>query len=122
MFNRIKTPLTLAGISAGIMYLFDPDLGKRRRSLLRDKLTHFRNKMSKAADISVRDMGHRLYGSYCELHATFRGRDTSDGVVVDRVRSKLGRYTSHPSAVEVHVNNGHITLNGPILDDEVASL
>ena len=118
MFNRI----TLAGVSAGIMYLFDPDLGKRRRSLLRDKLIHFRNKLCKAADISIRDAGHRLYGTFYELRAKFRGRDTSDGVVVDRVRSKLGRYTSHPSAIEVHVNNGHVTLNGPILADEVAAL
>ena len=54
--------------------------------------------------------------------AKLRGRETFDGVVVDRVRSKLGRYTSHPSAIEVHVNNGHVTLNGPILDDEVAAL
>ena len=48
MFNRIKTPLMLAGVSAGIMYLFDPDLGKRRRSLLRDKLIHFRNKIAQS--------------------------------------------------------------------------
>jgi hypothetical protein len=122
MFNRIKTPLTLAGVSAGIMYLFDPDLGKRRRSLLRDKLTHFRNTMRKAVDISVRDMGHRLYGTFCELRTKLRGGDTSDGVVVDRVRSKIGRYTSHPSSIEVHVRNGRITLNGPILADEVAAL
>ena len=122
MLGQIKTPIALAGVSAGIMYLFDPDLGRRRRSILRDKMTHARNKLRKAADISVRDMKHRIYGTYCEMRAKIRGRDTSDGIVVDRIRSKIGRYTSHPSSIEVHVGDGHVTLNGPVLAGEVTSL
>jgi len=122
MLGQIKTPIALAGISASIMYLFDPDLGKRRRSILRDKMIHARNKLRRAADISLRDMKHRLYGTYCELRANLRGRDTSDGVVVDRIRSKIGRYTSHPSSIEVHVSDGRVTLHGPVLAGEVAGL
>src|SRR5215204_1190102 len=122
MLDRITKPLVLAGVSAGLMYLFDPDRGRRRRSLLRDKAIHAKKTIFKAADVSVRDTEHRLYGNFCELRAKLRGRDTSDGVVVDRVRSKIGRCTAHPSSIEVHVRNGCVTLSGPILAGEVANL
>jgi hypothetical protein len=122
MLGLIKNPLTVAGVSAGVMYLFDPNLGKRRRSLLRDKVTHVRNKTRKAADVTLRDMEHRVYGTFCELRAKVRGRDSSDRVVEDRVRSKIGRYLSHPSSVELCVCDGRVTLSGPILAAEVGSL
>src|SRR5437868_8067948 len=113
MLDRIKNTLTSAGVSAGLMYLFDPDLGRRRRSLLRDQLIHARKKMGKGADIAISDMGHRLYGTFCELRAKFRGRDLSDGIVEDRIRSKIGHYLSHPSSIEVHAGNGFVTVSGP---------
>jgi hypothetical protein len=122
MLDRVKQSLALVGISSGFIYLFDPNLGKRRRSLLRDKVTHARNKIRKSAEIALRDIEHRLYGAFCELRAKLRGRDTSDEVVVDRVRSKLGRYISHPSSIEVHVRDGCVTLSGPVLAAEVADL
>ena len=122
MLDRIKTPLSLAGASASLMYLFDPDFGKRRRALLRDKLTHAGKQLRKGTDITLRDLEHRLYGAACELRAKVRGRDTSDEVVVDRVRSKLGRYVSHPSSIAVHVRDGCVTLSGPILAAEVPAL
>ena len=122
MLDRMTKTLTVAGVSAGSMYLFDPNLGKRRRSLLRDKMTHAKNKMRKSADMALRDMKHRLYGAFCELRAKLQSRDTSDEVLVDRLRTKLGRYISHPSSVEVHVRGGCVTLRGPVLAAEVADL
>ena len=32
--------LSAAGVGAGLMYLFDPDRGKRRRALIGNKMTH----------------------------------------------------------------------------------
>lgn len=122
MLKLFKNSLALAGVSAGVMYLFDPDRGKRRRSLLRDKVTHFRKKIGKGADVTLRDMEHRLYGATCELRAKFYGRDSSDRVVEDRVRSKIGRYISHPSVIKVCVCDGCVTLSGPILATEVGGL
>jgi hypothetical protein len=122
MLDRMKTPLSLASASAGLMYLFDPAFGRRRRALLRDKLTHAGKQFRKGADVTLRDVGHRLYGAACELRAKLRGRDASDEVVVDRVRSKLGRYVSHPSSIEVHVCDGCVALSGPILAAEVPRL
>src|SRR5689334_15407965 len=106
MINRVKNSLTLVGVGAGLAYLLDPDLGARRRSLMRDQVIHARRIIGHAADVTLRDIEHRCYGLICELRAIVRGRDTSDEIVVDRVRSKMGRYVSHPASIEVHVRDG----------------
>jgi hypothetical protein len=43
-------------------------------------------------------------------------------VLVDRVRSKLGRIVSHPGAIHVTAQNGNVTLSGPVLSAEVPEL
>jgi hypothetical protein len=40
-------------------------------------------------------------------------------VLKARVRTKLGRHTSHPRSIEVAVHDGVVTLCGPCLADEV---
>src|SRR4051812_36431604 len=103
MFNRMKRAVTLAGAAAGTMYFFDPDLGRRRRSLVRDQVNHFVNSFGHAIDVTSRDLENRLQGLMCELQHLFGSADTSDDVVEARVRTKLGRYSSHPRAIEVAV-------------------
>ncbi|HEU4872992.1 MAG TPA: hypothetical protein VFT44_07825 [Pyrinomonadaceae bacterium] len=41
--------------------------------------------------------------------------DTSNEVLIARVRSKMGRVVLHPSAIEVTSDQGQITLSGSIL-------
>ncbi len=38
--NKGLRLMSVAGLGAGLMYLFDPDRGKRRRALVRNKITH----------------------------------------------------------------------------------
>src|SRR5207244_531476 len=45
-----------------------------------------------------------------------------DAVVVARVRSKLGRYVSHPRSIEVDISDGRVILSGPVLEGEVPGL
>src|SRR3954469_7909700 len=122
MFNRIKRSVTLAGLSASTMYLFDPDLGRRRRSLLRDQFHHAVNSFSRGIDVVARDLQNRLYGTVCEVQHLFTGRDASDDVLLARVRTTLGRYTSHPRSIVTEVRDGRLILSGPILADEVDGL
>jgi len=119
MFKRLKRSATLAGLSAGAMYFFDPDVGKRRRSLISDQVNHWLNKIGDAVDVGSRDLENRLHGFACEFQHSIGRRDSSDGVVEARVRTKLGRYSSHPRAIEVAVRDGIVTLSGPSLADEV---
>jgi hypothetical protein len=111
-----------AGFGAGAMYLFDPQQGGRRRALLRDQLIHGCTKATKAADVVQRDAANRLYGTMAELRAVMRRDETSDDVLIARVRAKIGRCVSHPAAIEVDAANGRVRLSGPILADEVEGL
>ncbi|HET9479233.1 MAG TPA: BON domain-containing protein, partial [Pyrinomonadaceae bacterium] len=45
-----------------------------------------------------------------------------DSVLVDCVRAKIGRIVSHPAAINVSAQDGHVTLDGPILAQEVPHL
>jgi VIT1/CCC1 family predicted Fe2+/Mn2+ transporter len=46
----------------------------------------------------------------------------SDEMLAQRVRSSLGPMVSHPSSIELNVQNGKVILSGPILADEVDRL
>jgi uncharacterized membrane protein len=121
--NRKLTILTNVGIGAGLMFFLDPDRGRRRRSLMRDKVTHYFNLVDDAVDTTVRDFRHRSQGLAARATSLLDvGVIPDDEVLVARVRSKMGRYISHPSAIRVSANEGQITLLGPILAHEVESL
>jgi hypothetical protein len=117
--------VTLAiGLAAGarLMYLLDPDRGKRRRALLRDKVRHGLHKAGDAIETAAVDLGHRAAGLVAETRSRLRKDEVSDAVLVERVRSKIGRVVSHPRAIEVTAGQGRVTLSGPILAEEVNDL
>jgi hypothetical protein len=120
--NRLCNLLTAASIGAGLSYFFDPVVGNRRRALARDQINHFCNKTGNAADATWRDLQDRAYGLFAELTGAFRTDMAGDDVLVQRVRSKMGRYISHPAAIDVSAQGGTICLSGPILADEVDDL
>jgi hypothetical protein len=49
-----------AGIGAGLMYWFDPDRGKRRRSIARGKTRRQIRRLERVIEIAARDAGKRL--------------------------------------------------------------
>ena len=102
------------GIGAALMYFFDPDRGKRRRALVRDKIEAAENKMGEYAGKMSRDIRNRAYGFALETKSIFQHEEVPDGVLVDRVRAKLGRYPVHVGEIEVTASNGIVTLSGPI--------
>jgi hypothetical protein len=110
------------GLGAGLMYLLDPDAGRRRRARLRDKVVHTANRFEHYLDTAARDLGHRAQGLAAETRAMLAGRAAPDDVLVERVRSKLGHCVSHPHAIEVKARDGRVVLSGPILEREVSIL
>ena len=111
--------LSALGIGAGLMYLFDPDRGKRRRALIRDKAESAANKIADTAGKMNRDLRNRAYGLIAETKNFFRHEEVPDDVLVDRVRSKLGRVSRHVGALDVTAHNGVVALRGPVLANEV---
>ena len=55
-----------AGLGAGVMYLLDPDKGRRRRALTRDKVLHFANKAGEAIGTTSTDLSHRTAGTFAK--------------------------------------------------------
>jgi len=106
------------GVGTGIMYLLDPDRGKRRRALLRDKFVWAQRKTAECIEVTSRDLSNRAQGIASGIQSRFKSKEVEDSVLVDRVRSKLGRIVSHPSALAVAAENGNVTLSGPILEAE----
>src|SRR5947208_389603 len=97
------------GLGAGLMYFLDPRLGRRRRALLGDKITRAFHEAGDALCVAGRDLGHRAQGLAAETRSLVAGGDVTDTQLAQRVRSKIGRYVSHPGSIEVAVNNGRVT-------------
>jgi uncharacterized membrane protein len=110
------------GLGAGLMFIFDPVRGRRRRALLRDQLVHAGHLLARATHTTSRDVSHRAYGMLAEGSHLFQHDEVSDEVLPMRVRARLGHSVSHPHAISVTVNNGRVTLSGPVLATEVDRL
>lgn len=111
------------GLGASVMYLLDPDRGARRRAGVRNKLIHSRHQIVRAADVVSKDLAHRTKGTLAEIkHSLSSSEGVPDEVLVERVRSKLGRAVSHPHAVHVNVHEGKISLSGLVLVNELEEL
>lgn len=121
MANPLRM-IACAGLTAGAVYYFDPLLGRRRRSLLRDQWTSMTVRSLRAADVAYRDSINRLHGVLAETQSAFAGSYHDPETLTARIRSQLGRLVSHPSAIEVNVRDDAVVLSGPILASEVDRL
>ncbi len=116
------TMLKHIGLGAGLMYLFDPQLGRSRRARMANQLRGTLNELTDTFDEGVRDIRHRAYGTLAEARSGLTADDADDRVIVERVRSKMGRWVSHPRGIEVSSRGGLVTLRGPILRAEADRL
>src|SRR4051812_6400788 len=107
------------GIGATAMYFFDPVVGRRRRSLLRDQITSFTCEAQDFLDKGIRDLENKSKGLAAEIGHSLAGTDGSPDVVVERVRSLMGHYVTSPNSIEVNVHDGRVVLKGAIRSDEL---
>lgn len=110
--------LTGMAAGAGVMYILDPAVGRRRRALARDKMVSTMHDAEHVLEQRSRDLRNRAMGAIAELRSRMRERFADDDVLLERVRSELGRVCSHPREVDVLVNDGNVTLNGGVLGNE----
>lgn len=120
--NRNLSFLSGFALGAALVYAFEPGGGRRRRALVKDKLTHLARVTSDGLDAAARDWSNRAAGTVAEARRRFRFDRPDDGVLVERVRAALGRAVSHPKAIDVDACDGTVCLRGPILTHEVRSL
>jgi uncharacterized membrane protein len=119
----IRTTLTIFGLGAGLMYFWDPDQGRRRRSLLRDRANATVNDLQDGLDKAGEDLRNRARGMQMDLmSAVDPKREVPDDVLVRRARSQMGRYVTHPGSINIRAEQGRLHLTGPILADQVDRL
>lgn len=114
--------LLTAGLATGalIMFLLDPDAGRRRRKLAADKA----RRMGKVAGRKFRQNAqyarNMARGRMHEMRDRTMGEGPiPDDLLVERVRAQMGRGVRHTHALHVSARDGVVTLRGPILAEEV---
>jgi uncharacterized membrane protein len=115
----------LGGLAAGLgaMYWLDPRIGGRRRALVRDSAVRIRRKLERGVEATLRDITNRIQGTVASLRSRLGDDSATERVLHERVRSRLGRWVSHPHAIGVTVEfGGRVILYGPVLADERAKL
>lgn len=120
--NRNVSLLMGLGAGVALMYVIDPSQGRRRRALMRDKMTRLVRQTGEGVDATMRDMGNRISGGINEVYQSVQPDEVSDAQLVERVRAAMGRVVSHPHAINVTAENGRVCLSGPILAHEVQQL
>jgi hypothetical protein len=117
-----------AGLGAGLMYLLDPQGGRGRRAVARDKSVSALKKGGAAAAKTSRHLGNKTKGLIAEAGTKLRESDvvgdlTSQGqALLKRVQRKVRHAVSYPAAIEALVEEGRVILHGLVLASEVAGL
>jgi hypothetical protein len=104
------------------MYLFDPERGKRRRNMLRDQAIHQVRVKQESLHVMQRDFVNRSQGLVHEVQGRFQKESAEDTILIERVRSAMGRCCSHTHGIQVDCTDGVVTLSGPVLANEVLDL
>lgn len=77
----MKYPVTLfgaLGIGAGLMYFLDPDRGKRRRALARERALHFTKVVNRELSKKTVDLRNRAQGVWFEAEKLFEDETVTE--------------------------------------------
>lgn len=120
--NSLTAMVTGAGLGCIAMYGLDPEMGRRRRALARDKMIKIQHKAGEAAGVTARDLKNRTLGTLAEGRARLTEWRVGDEELAERVRSEIGFLARYPSFIDVQARNGSITLTGHAFTDECEQL
>jgi uncharacterized membrane protein len=107
---------TVGGI---LVYFLDPDTGRRRRALVKDRAVNLVKEADRAIGKASRDLSNRARGTVAEARSLLPLRGVSDEVLVEQVRARIGRVASIPHLVEVSSRDAVIALRGSVLESEL---
>jgi hypothetical protein len=111
--------LFIAAVAGALgTWFLDPQQGRRRVALVRDKARSAAHAGSGLAATGLRDLANRGRGVVAELRRVGDTSPTRDDVLAERIRARLGRWVSHPETIEVDVADGAVMLTGEVLERE----
>ena len=109
-----RTGWGLVALGAGLMFMLDPNTGRRRRAITRDKARKFARLSAERARALAQQAADRARGVVAEARAASDEEWVNDATLVARVRSELGRVVSHPGSLHVDAIDGCVTVRGPV--------
>jgi BON domain len=113
----MKRLLTLVGIAAGLTYFFDPENGKRRRSMVVQRAGGLFRTGVRKGERAGRAVGSQAYGVKQKV-AHVRGdepKDLTDETLKSKVETEIFRDAEAPKGkVDVNVVDGVVYLRGEL--------
>jgi hypothetical protein len=109
----------LAG--AVTLYLLDPDRGRRRRNMLRDRGAAMARRAGRGTGRGARLVGSYMVGKVEALkHGGENGDMPNDAALAKKVESELFRDASIPKgSIDVNAEHGIVVLRGEVSDPEL---
>jgi hypothetical protein len=71
--------LAAFGLGAAIMYILDPESGRRRRAIVRDRAVNTANDTAEAIGDAARDLRHRGRGTAAEVKGVLSPHQPTSG-------------------------------------------
>ena len=115
------TTVAGVGLGAGLTFLLDPVRGAKRRAVARDRAAKIARDQARDVDRNLQRAGHKAQGMWARMRSVGSDEPTDD-VLLARVRSRLGHLVANPSSIAVDVEDGEVTLSGPVLQSELVDL
>jgi hypothetical protein len=120
---ELITAAVAAATGAAIMYYLDPDTGRRRRALVRDRAVGLSHDAGHLALAQGRRAADHLKGAVARGRSLLhRSGPTSDYQLHGQIRARLGGIVSYPKAIHVEVDHGCVCLRGHVPADELQTL
>jgi uncharacterized membrane protein len=104
-------------LGSALMYFCDPTRGRARRARLRDLADHLQAKERRFLTKAAHDAKGRIHG-IVERARHAPSTDVSDEVLEARIRSQLGRASSHVGAIDLSVRDHEVWARGIVLMSE----
>ena len=120
--NSVMRLATVFAAGAAIMYYFDPEAGRRRRALARNKSVDAGHQVQDFARSRSKHAADRVQGALARTRARLANEPVDDDRLRERVRSRLGRLVERPGAVDVQVHDARVVLDGTASLDEIDKL
>jgi osmotically-inducible protein OsmY len=111
----------LAAAAAGIAWLLDPESGRRRRALLRDRVAAFFRRSARRGGRAARGVASEAYGlKQKATHLREQPKDFDDGTLKAKVETELFRAADSPKGrVNVNAQRGVVQLRGEVESPEL---
>jgi gas vesicle protein len=112
---RTKTKaIGFALLGAACMWLLDPTQGRRRRALVRDKTADLAHDTTDLIHRTGRYVGDKVHGAAAVARSMLHPAPVDDEILAEHVRSQLGHLITNAGQVFVAVDEGSVTLSGPV--------